>query len=322
MGRGQLEKRRDEEVITVDPTWHTTLAHLWGIVLAGGEGRRLQSFVRACFGCERPKQFCAFLDGCSMLQHTLKRAEHLIPPTRLLTIVTQAHLPHALAELRDQPAETMIVQPLNRETGPGILLPLLHVLRRDPEAVVVLLPSDHFIPEEGRFMASVAHAAMFVAAHPEFPVLLGVEPSGPEIEYGWIETGELIEDVQGEAVHRVRRFWEKPTCIQANTLYLHGWLWNTMVLVAQATVLLGLFQRFTPGLVCAFQRIQRALGLPYESEVLQEVYAQLPAINFSQAILTQCPQRLGVLRVQDIYWSDWGDPTRIQQDCARFARHP
>lgn len=150
----------------------------------------------------------------------------------------------------------MIVQPENRETGPGILLPLIHVLRCDPEAVVVLLPSDHFIREEARFVASVAHAATFVTAHPEYPVLLGVDPSGPEIEYGWIETGEVIGHVQGEAVYHVRRFWEKPVCTQANRLYLQGCLWNTMVLVARATVLLGLFQTFTPQLVCAFQRIQ------------------------------------------------------------------
>jgi hypothetical protein len=95
-----------------------------------------------------------------------------------------------------------------------------------------------------------------------------------------------------------------------------------MVLVAQATVLLGLFQTFTPCLVYAFQRIQQALGSPHESEVVQQVYARLPASNFSQAILAQCPQRLGVLRVQGVYWSDWGDPARIQRDCAHFALHP
>ena len=79
MERAQLEKRRDAEVIAVEPAWHTTLAHLWGIVLADGEGRRLQAFI----GCERPKPFCAFINSRSRLHHTQKRAEHLIPPARL-----------------------------------------------------------------------------------------------------------------------------------------------------------------------------------------------------------------------------------------------
>jgi mannose-1-phosphate guanylyltransferase len=85
MERAKLEKRRDEDTAAVEPTWHTTPAHLWGIVLAGGEGRRLQSFIRACFGCECRKQFSAFINDRndrSMLHHTLKRAEQLIPPAR------------------------------------------------------------------------------------------------------------------------------------------------------------------------------------------------------------------------------------------------
>jgi mannose-1-phosphate guanylyltransferase len=136
-----------------------------------------------------------------MLRHTLLRAERMIPPERLLIILTQPHLPYARLELYDRPPDTLIVQPHNRETGPGILLPLLHIAQRDPEAVVVLLPCDHFVQEEGRFMAAVGHAATFISGHPERPVLLGVEPTGPEIEYGWIEPGEVLGDVSGAAVY-------------------------------------------------------------------------------------------------------------------------
>src|SRR5262245_7386775 len=157
------------EAIAGKPAWQTTQLHLWGIVLAGGDGRRLQPFVRTCFGAERPKQYCAFLDHRSLLRHTLARAERLIPPERLLTIITQRHLPYAREELHDRPPETTLVQPCNRETGPGILLPLLHVHRRDPEAVVVLLPADHFIREEARFMAAIACAAAYASECPAYP---------------------------------------------------------------------------------------------------------------------------------------------------------
>jgi mannose-1-phosphate guanylyltransferase len=76
------------EAINGKPAWQTTQVHLWGIVLAGGDGRRLQPFIRTCFGSERPKQYCAFLDHRLLLRHTLVRAERLIPPERLLTIIT------------------------------------------------------------------------------------------------------------------------------------------------------------------------------------------------------------------------------------------
>jgi mannose-1-phosphate guanylyltransferase len=287
--------------------------------LAGGEGRRLRPFIRACFGVDRPKQYCPLINHRSMLYHTLRRAERIIPPEHLLVIITDPHLRYAQEELHDCSLEMLIVQPCNRETGPGILLPLLHAHRRDPEAVIVLFPSDHFIHEEERFMAAVRHAAAFVSMRPAYPVLLGVEPTGPEVEYGWIEPGEVLGGLQGEAVYQVRRFWEKPTLEKAADLYLQGYLWNTMVLVARATVLLELFQKLTPGLMHAFDSIRQALGSPREAEALRMAYAKLPAVNFSQAILARCPQRLGVLRVQGVYWSDWGDSERIQRDRARFA---
>jgi mannose-1-phosphate guanylyltransferase len=307
------------EAIAGKPAWQTTQVHLWGIVLAGGDGRRLQPFIRTCFGTERPKQYCAFLDHRSMLCHTLARAERLIPPEHLLTIITQRHLPYARAELRDRSPETIIIQPRNRETGPGILLPLLHVYLRDPEAVVVLLPADHFIREEGRFMAAIACAAAHTDWCPTYPVLLGIDPSRPEVDYGWIESGEVLMRVQGEAVHRVRRFWEKPCLDKATDLYLNGCLWNTMVLVARATVLLELFEKLTPGLVRVFEPVRQALGSPHEIEAVQTAYAMLRPINFSQAVLASCPYRLAVLPVHGVYWSDWGDPARILQDRTRFA---
>jgi len=92
-----------------------------------------------------------------------------------------------------------------------------------------------------------------------------------------------------------------------------------MVLVARATVLLELFEKLTPGLVRVFEPVRQALGSPREIEALQTAYAMLRPINFSQAVLASCPYRLAVLPVHGVYWSDWGDPTRILQDRTSFA---
>jgi mannose-1-phosphate guanylyltransferase len=254
-----------------------------------------------------------------MLRHTIARAERLIPHHRLLTVVTRRHLGYALEELHDRSPETVIVQPMNLDTGPGILLPLLHVYRRDPEAVVALLPSDHFIFEEDRFMASVEAAASFAAAYPVRPILLGVEPDRSETQYGWIETGEVIGQYQEKELHLVKRFWEKPDLHTANGLYLNGCLWNTMVLIGQVGAILSLFVTLTPRLFNALYRICSSIGLPQQAEALEEVYSNLPPLNFSQEILTRSAHRLGVLRVKGLYWNDWGNPEQVRHDIARFG---
>jgi mannose-1-phosphate guanylyltransferase len=253
-----------------------------------------------------------------MLRQTIHRAERLIPPERLLTVVTRPHLSYAQAELDDRSPDNVIIQPCNRETGPGILLPLLHVQRRDPEAIVALLPSDHFVVGEAHFMAAVAAAAAFVRRTAGRLVLLGVEPTQAEIDYGWIEVGDELGCEQGETLYQVLRFWEKPSLAQARVLFRQGYLWNTMVVVGSASVLVTLFQLLTPALMEAFRPVQHALGSPREADVLDAVYAQLPTVNFSQAILAQSAQRLAVLHLQGVYWSDWGDPRRLLLDLARF----
>jgi len=295
-----------------------TSPHLWGIILAGGDGQRLQPLIQAYWGSAHPKQYCTFFGNRSLLRQTLGRVEQLIPAPRLLTIVTQGHLAYAHAKLSDRAPETVIIQPCNRGTGAGILLPLLHIVHRDPTAIVALFPSDHFILEEQPFMATVATAVASLATHPRHLVVLGVAPDGPEVEHGWIGTGRMLGQVGGTAVYQVRHVWETPTLGVAEYLYRHQALWNTLVLVGRARVLLALFQTLTPALYAPLGRYREVLGAPQELQVLQEVYATLPVVNFSRAILAQSAPCLGVLPVHGIHWSDWGSPARVLQDLVRY----
>jgi len=256
-----------------------------------------------------------------MLRHTIDRAERVVAPHRLLIIVNHPHLPYAQEELRDRSSETVIIQPCNRETVAGILLPLLHVHHRDPEAVVCIFPSDHFVLEEDRFLDYVKSAAL-VAGCRGLHVLLGADSDRPETGYGWIEVGEKIGLQGSEELYQVSRFLEKPNGYVAEALYVMRCLWNTLVLVGRADTLLELFQELAPEVFGPFQRIRAALGSALEEEAAREVYAKLPTINFSRAVLERSPQHFGVLRMKGVYWSDWGEEERIQSDLARFRLRP
>ena len=124
-----------------------------GIILAAGEGNRLRSFVENLRGDALPKQYVNFIGKRSMLEHTLYRAQKMIPAERLFTVVSQNHLkyPEVTRQLMGWPVARIVEQPANKDTGPGLLLPLAHVYKLYPDSTVAVFPSDHFILEEDLF---------------------------------------------------------------------------------------------------------------------------------------------------------------------------
>jgi len=287
-------------------------ASLWGIILAGGEGERLKGFVHEQFVSAIPKQFCAFVGRRSMLERTIRRARFLIPSERLVVIGTVHHDSHVYRNLGTPPPGTVLLQPTNRDTLPGILLPLIHILRKDPHALVAILPSDHFVLPGYRFMRAVAAAATFVTDHNiDVPILLAVNPTQPEPEYGWIKPGKFVAQDNQWTIRRIERFVEKPPRDRAERLMKEGWLWNTMVIIVRAGPLMDLIRKRVPSFAGHFTLLQRYWGSIREQDFIEEVYHAIPNINFSNSVLADQDLRALVLPVQDVSWSDWGTKERI-----------
>lgn len=285
--------------------------HHWGIIIAGGEGTRLQQFIQSKFGESRPKQYCALIGKRSLLRHTIDRVESLFENNHLLTTINAHHIEWAQTDLSDRSSDTIVIQPYNRETGPGLLLPLLHVHHTDPDAVVAVFPSDHLILEEDRCRSYVMQAIKFVETHRDHVIALGVAPNGCRHGYGWIEKGERLTS---DGLYSVKRFWEKPDIHRTRHLYEQGCILNTMILIGSSRNFIKLLEVHMNEIFVPLQRIESSFGTPHEYDVTEEAFKKIPVVNFSKRILEHCPHNLSVLHMDDVYWNDWGDEVSVRRD--------
>jgi len=290
---------------------------LWSIVLAGGEGERTRAFVENWLGYHKPKQYCTFTGTRSLFQHTLDRADALTSAERRVVVAAPEHRGYVLDQLRGRGEGRVIFQPRNRGTAPGVFLGLTYVLARDPNATVVIYPSDHFVYPENAFLNTVRNAVRAAERYPDRPVLLGVRPSTSEVDYGWIAPSPVEPD---GPTRRVARFLEKPPRRIAEEALRDGALWNTMIVASKVDSLWALGWRCIPEILPAFVRFRDALQSGRDDTVLEESYRDLPCRDFSCDLLQRAPDRLAVLEMSGVWWSDWGRPERILETLRALER--
>jgi mannose-1-phosphate guanylyltransferase len=307
-------------MLNLNPVHDAQLSgELWGLVLAAGDGKRMEGFIRETRGLDLPKQYVNFVGQRSMLEHTYRRAERRIAAERILTIVAAHHLRHGEVrrQLSPRTSANVIVQPHNKETGPGIFLPLMHLYKRCPEAIVVVFPADHFILEEERFMDHVELAARAIHHDPSRIVLLAMEASIPEVEYGYIVPRAERDPLSLWGTYRAAKFIEKPPAPLAMELISAGGLWNTMIMVFKVHTLVQLLRRLFPAIYSLFAQVHEAIGTPAEAKTVEAVYKLLEPMNFSKDFLEKVtaayPEAVSVLPVLQVFWSDLGSPRRIAQ---------
>src|SRR5262245_43800902 len=149
---------------------------LWSIVLAGGEGKRLRPLIERIHPDGRPKQFAVLLGSRSLLRHTLDRVELAIPRERSVVVATRSHEPFLATEFARAPAPEVLVQPVDRGTAAGILLPVQWIASQNPAATVAIFPSDHFVADDAAFMRHVLRLAGLAERDLERIFLVGARP--------------------------------------------------------------------------------------------------------------------------------------------------
>ncbi len=286
-----------------------TRVRFWGIVLAGGQGKRLAPLVSRIHGDGRPKQYAVLLGSRSLLRRTLDRVALAVPSERTVVVATKSHSAFLAEEFKDRDAPKILVQPFDRGTGAGVLLPVHWIARQDPDAIVAIFPSDHFIGDDDAFVTHIRGLAAAASRHPTRILLAGACPDSPECGYGWIEPGANL----GGELRAVRRFWEKPEPETARACMEGGCLWNTFVVVAKASAILQASRRALPRLDAVFQGLGPVFGTADEERAIERAYAAVESANFSETVLESHPSLLAVSTLPELSWSDWGTPERVLQ---------
>ena len=287
----------------------------WVIVLAAGDGRRLHRLTTDASGTAVPKQFCSLHGGTSLLREALQRAAAIAPPERVCVVVAEQHRHWWQPDLGSLDPANIIVQPRNCGTANGILLPLLHIVRRDREARLVLLPSDHHVDNERVLASALRRAVRRVQSLSRQVLLLGISPEQADPDLGYIVPGAAVDT----HVSMVARFVEKPPASLAHELVESGALWNAFIVAAAAPTLLDLYRVRFPQLVLEMSlAVELDRATPDAPTATTGLYAQLSDVDFSKQVLEGAETTLRVVPVPRCGWSDLGTPVRLAETLQKF----
>lgn len=278
---------------------HTLVPTVIPVVISGGAGTRLWPLSTN----DRPKQFHALNSQLTLIQETVQRTEGAVGLTSAapILICNHRHLDAAraqMAEIGCRPS-AIVLEPFGRNTAAVAMTAALLTADRDPDALVLLMPSDHVIARPHAFNAAIVAAAPMARTR---IVMLGVKPTTPETGYGYIETGERLDG----AVLSVSRFEEKPDLATAER-YLAGGrhLWNAGIFLFSPQVLIAEMERLAPEVAKATRAA--VLDATIREEVVEldaEAFAPCPSISLDYAVMEQTDK--AAVAPLDAEWADIG----------------
>jgi len=182
----------------------------------------------------------------------------------------------------------------------------LSVERMDPNALVAVLPSGHYYSNESAVSAAMEEAFDIAAQRPDLVILLGARPSGPEVEYDWIEPGNPTG--YGRSL-QVRTFHEKPAVDVARNLFRRGAFWNTLIMVGHVCAFLDMIRTALPDLISGVP--ENSLWAGAEIQIPEAIYDRIPRLSFSHDVLSRQSGQLIMLPVQHAGWSDMSCPRQV-----------
>ena len=277
----------------------STRESLYVFIMAGGVGSRLWPRSRT----STPKQFLDLVGPETMLQESFNRLLPIVPPERILVGVGSRYVETVQDQLPDLPPGNIVVEPAGRGTAPAIGLGALHIHRRDPEAVMIVVTADHHIGDAERFRRVLLAAAEM--AQSNLLVTLGITPTFASTGYGYIRRGEKLDTIDGLDIYRAIRFTEKPDTQMAQAFLDSGlYSWNSGMFIWRTETILGEFARQMPTLHKQLRKIEEALDTDKATTVLEKVWEKVEKETIDYGIMEHA-REVAVIPAQ-FEWNDIG----------------
>lgn len=274
--------------------------HSYAVIMAGGGGTRLWPVSRK----NRPKQLLPLLGEETLFQSTVARLVDLFPSERILVVTVEEQAREMQQQAPGIPAENYLIEPEPRGTAAVVGLAATVVKQRDPNAVMAILPSDHFIRNRNLFHYLLR--AAFEVAERKYLVTLGITPLYPSTAYGYIQQGEPLTGDLKYPVYRVLRFKEKPDEKTAQGFLRSGdHSWNSGMFIWRADAILNEIQRQMPKLDAALKKISSARGSANQNEALASCWQDLETVAVDYGVMEHA-ENVVVVPAGGLGWNDVG----------------
>lgn len=267
------------------------------VIMSGGVGSRFWPFSKE----SRPKQFLDFFGtGRSLLQTTFDRFNKIIPTENIFIVTNDAYADLTKKQLPELNDTQILLEPIRRNTAPAIAFAVFHIQAINPDANIVVAPSDHMVLKTDEFLSVIDKGLHFVKKNPVL-LTLGVKPSRPETGYGYIQVSdETIDDV-----NKVKTFTEKPNRDLAQVFIESGeFIWNSGIFLWNVHAIMDAFKRYLPEIHNKFKECHDCFNTPKEKEFINATFPMCPNISIDYGILEKA-ENVYVIAC-DFGWSDLG----------------
>ncbi len=284
------------------------MEHRYCVIMAGGRGERFWPLSTKSV----PKPFVRLVGDKTMIQMTVERVLELVPTDHIFVVLGGEHRDVARKQLPDLGEDQFIVEPVGRDTAACIGFAATLLARRDNEAVMIVLPADHYIPDIGAFVKTVSHAVEW-ATRDDCLVTIGITPTRPETGYGYIRAGQRVIEADSRCC-RVDRFVEKPDQERAAQYLSEGvYYWNSGIFVWRTRVVLEGLRQHMANLARGLEAMDLAISAG-DSQAVAQIFSGFERVSIDYGLMEKADNVLMVKA--DFPWDDvgtWGSLRRVME---------